>query len=90
MQDNLFGLTAASELGKVLPKVTNLKELILRNCNVGSTYSSHIFNGLKYNNSLQLIDLANNSIGDIGAQSLSTMIREKRDYDKLTIVLRSN
>ncbi len=31
-----------------------------------------------------------NSIGDNGAQSLALMIREKKDYQKLTLVLRSN
>ena len=78
------------ELGRILPDLRNLKTIILRNCNIGSTYASHIFTGLILNNSIETLDLSNNSVGDIASGSLSNLIRKKLDYVRLNIYLRSN
>jgi Ran GTPase-activating protein (RanGAP) involved in mRNA processing and transport len=78
------------ELGRILPELRNLHTLILRNCNIGSTYASHIFTGLILNTSLETLDLSNNSVGDIASGSLANLIRTKQDYVKLNIHLRSN
>ena len=55
LQDNYLGLAAAGELGRVLPLVTGIKQLLMRNCNIGSNYASHIFQGLTFNKSIELI-----------------------------------
>jgi hypothetical protein len=78
------------ELGRILPDLRNLQTLILRNCNIGSTYASHIFTGLILNNSIETLDLSNNSVGDIASGSLANLIRSKQGYIKLNIYLRSN
>lgn len=62
----------------------------MRNCNIGSTYANLIFGGLRFNNSIETLDLANNSIGNQACGTLALVIKEKREFEKLTIVLRSN
>jgi hypothetical protein len=62
----------------------------MRNSNIGSISASNLFNALTYNNSLELLDLANNQIGDNSAATLVRMVKEKHGYFRLTIVLRCN
>lgn len=90
LQDNILGLQASIELGKILPELRHLQTLILRNCNIGSTYASHIFTGLILNYSIEILDLQNNSIGDNASSSLSNLIKIKTGYLRLNINLRSN
>jgi hypothetical protein len=53
-------MTAAQMLEASLPEVKRLKLLKMRNCNIGSKYSQHIFRGLVKNRSLVVVDLASN------------------------------
>ncbi len=62
----------------------------MRNCNIGSTHAKLIFQGLRFNRSLETMDLANNSIGNDACTALALLIKEKRDFSQLIIVLRSN
>lgn len=62
----------------------------MRNCNIGSTHANLIFGGLRFNKSIETLDLTNNSIGNLACGTLALVIKEKREFDKMSIILRSN
>ena len=49
-----------------------------------------IFGGLRWNESIQEIDLSNNSIGDKACDVIALVIKEKFEFDKLIINLTRN
>ncbi|TNV78312.1 hypothetical protein FGO68_gene575 [Halteria grandinella] len=90
LQDNLLNQSSAFELSGSLAQMKNLKHLILRNCNIGSTYASMIFQGLIVNKGLEVLDMSNNQVSDNVTPALIKLINEKRDFQTLTLGLRSN
>ena len=68
--------SAAVFLGKALPTTMFLKELIIRDCDLGDEGILSVVRGLAHNQALVKLDAASNSFGDSGAIQLAKLINE--------------
>lgn len=72
-------------LGKLLPKETLLKELVLSDCMLSEEGSTLLLQGLGANTSVQHLDLKGNNLRATGAEALGKLLRQNKSVQSLTL-----
>ena len=71
-----IGDEGAMYLGKAIPTIMCLEELIIHHCGIGEEGIASLFSGLTSNTTLVKLDVCMNSFGDNGAIRLAEMINQ--------------
>lgn len=80
-----LSLDTCRALGALLPKETQLTELVLSDCMLSEEGASLLLQGLCANTFLRLLDLKGNNLQAKGAEALGKLLRQNKSIQSLTL-----